>query len=172
VTDPGLVAKKLALIETYVRERRQLGNPAAIEHDVRERRFIEHTLQIAIQAALDVASHIASDERLGEPRTNHELFTLLAWTCSSCATPPSATWSISKPSSARSAVAWQSEHNVAHGGVSASCVEPFQELRELAKQRLSQSLESQEAQRYLNALLDKTAIERTGNAAALATAFG
>ena len=35
------------------------------------------------QAALDAASHIVSDERLGEPRTNRELFTLLArggWT--------------------------------------------------------------------------------------------
>ena len=36
-----------------------------------------HTLQIAIQAALDIASHIVSDERLGEPRTNRELFVLL-----------------------------------------------------------------------------------------------
>lgn len=34
-------------------------------------------MQIAIQAALDVASHIVSDERLGEPNTNAELFTLL-----------------------------------------------------------------------------------------------
>ena len=52
MTDPDLVAKKLALIE--------------------------HTLQIAIQAAMDVASHLVSDLRLGEPRTNRELFDLLA----------------------------------------------------------------------------------------------
>jgi len=45
---------------------------------VRERRFIGHTLQLAIQAALDLASHIVSDERLGEPATNRELFSLLA----------------------------------------------------------------------------------------------
>jgi uncharacterized protein YutE (UPF0331/DUF86 family) len=44
---------------------------------VREIRFVEHTLQIAIQAALDVASHIVSDNRLGEPRTNREVFDLL-----------------------------------------------------------------------------------------------
>lgn len=31
-----------------------------------------------IQAAQDVASHIVSDRRLGEPRTNQELFELLA----------------------------------------------------------------------------------------------
>jgi len=78
VTDPDLVAKKLALIETSVRELRTLGRPEEIARDIREERFAEHTLQIAIQAALDVASHIVSDERLGEPRTNRELFDLLA----------------------------------------------------------------------------------------------
>jgi uncharacterized protein YutE (UPF0331/DUF86 family) len=77
VTDPDLIAKKLALIETCVQELRSLARPEALESDVRERRFVEHTLQIAIQGALDVASHIVSDERLGEPETNRELFDLL-----------------------------------------------------------------------------------------------
>lgn len=77
MTDPDLVAKKLALVETYVRELRTLSDPDAIERDVRERRFAEHTIQIAVQACQDVASHIVSDERLGEPRTNQELFELL-----------------------------------------------------------------------------------------------
>lgn len=78
MTDPELVAKKIAVIETCVRELRTLARPDAIRHDVRERRFVEHTLQIAIQAALDVASHIVSDERLGEPETNRALFDRLA----------------------------------------------------------------------------------------------
>ncbi len=77
MTDPELVAKKLALIETCVRELRTICRPEEILRDVREERFVEHTLQIAIQAALNVASHIVSDERLGEPRTNRELFDLL-----------------------------------------------------------------------------------------------
>ena len=77
MTDPELIAKKLALIETCVRELQTLSRPAEIAGDVREERFVEHTLQIAIQAALDVASHIVSDERLGEPRTNRELFDIL-----------------------------------------------------------------------------------------------
>lgn len=77
MTDPDLVAKRLALIETCLREMRELGRPERVADDVRERRFLEHTLQIAIQAALDVASHVVSSERLGEPQTNHELFTLL-----------------------------------------------------------------------------------------------
>jgi len=46
--------------------------------DVRELRFVEHTLQLAIQAMLDIASHIVSDKRLGEPRPNRDLFDLLA----------------------------------------------------------------------------------------------
>jgi uncharacterized protein YutE (UPF0331/DUF86 family) len=77
VTDPALIAKKLALIETCVAQLRRLAQPAQLEADIREQRFVEHTLQIAIQGALDVASHIVSDERLGEPRTNRELFDLL-----------------------------------------------------------------------------------------------
>jgi uncharacterized protein YutE (UPF0331/DUF86 family) len=77
VTDPDLVAKKLALIETAVQQLRSLARPDSIREDVREERFVEHTLQIAIQAALDVASHVVSDERLGEPETNKELFDLL-----------------------------------------------------------------------------------------------
>ena len=78
MTDPDLVAKKLGRIETLVRELRTLGHPDRLREDVREQRFTEHTLQLAIQSALDVASHIVSDDRLGEPRTNRELFDLLA----------------------------------------------------------------------------------------------
>jgi uncharacterized protein YutE (UPF0331/DUF86 family) len=78
VVDRDLVLKKLAFIETYVRELRTLAQPTLIERDIREERFVVHTLQLAIQAALDVASHIVSDERLGEPQTNRALFDLLA----------------------------------------------------------------------------------------------
>ncbi|ETX07495.1 MAG: hypothetical protein ETSY2_10850, partial [Candidatus Entotheonella gemina] len=77
MTDIELLEKKLAFIETCVRELRELSQPEHIETDIREERFVAHTLQIAIQAALDIASHIVSDERLGEPRANRELFDLL-----------------------------------------------------------------------------------------------
>jgi uncharacterized protein YutE (UPF0331/DUF86 family) len=77
MTDRPLIYKKLALIETCVQELESLARPEAIQSDVREERFIEHTLQVAIQAATDVAAHIVADERLGEPRTNRELFELL-----------------------------------------------------------------------------------------------
>jgi uncharacterized protein YutE (UPF0331/DUF86 family) len=77
MTDPDLLAKKLAFIETCVEELRTLARPEKLETDVREERFVEHTLQLAVQAILDVASHIVSDDRLGEPRTNYDLFDLL-----------------------------------------------------------------------------------------------
>jgi uncharacterized protein YutE (UPF0331/DUF86 family) len=77
MTDRDLVEKKLAFIETCISELRQLALPAQLESDVKERRFVEHTLQLAIQAALDVAAHIVADDRLGEPSTNHEVFSLL-----------------------------------------------------------------------------------------------
>jgi uncharacterized protein YutE (UPF0331/DUF86 family) len=77
-TDRELVWKKLARIEVYVKELRTLGDPSLIRSDLREERFVEHTLLIAIQSILDVASHIVSAERLGEPRTNQELIDLPA----------------------------------------------------------------------------------------------
>ncbi len=77
MTDPALIEKKLALIESCLSDLRRLAKPEILASDVREQRFVEHTLQIAIQAALDVASHIVSDRRLGEPRTNRELFDLM-----------------------------------------------------------------------------------------------
>jgi uncharacterized protein YutE (UPF0331/DUF86 family) len=77
VTDPDLIAKKLAQIETCVEQLRRLSRPDQIASDIREERFVEHTLQIAIQAVLDVASHIVSDGHLGEPRTSRELMDLL-----------------------------------------------------------------------------------------------
>ncbi|MGE5125320.1 MAG: type VII toxin-antitoxin system HepT family RNase toxin [Betaproteobacteria bacterium] len=77
MTDPALVAKKLAFIETCVAQLRALARPERIGDDLREERFVEHTLQLAIQAALDVASHVVSDDRLGEPETGRDVFRLL-----------------------------------------------------------------------------------------------
>lgn len=77
MTDPELLAKRLAIIETCVADLRRVARLDVLRQDIREQRFVEHTLQLAIQAALDAASHVVSDQRLGEPRTNRELFDLL-----------------------------------------------------------------------------------------------
>lgn len=77
MVDRDLLDKKLAFIETCVHQLRTMARLDAIEHDVREERFVVHTLQLAAQAALDVASHVASDRKLGEPSSNRELFEML-----------------------------------------------------------------------------------------------
>ena len=77
MTDAELVAKKLAEIKTYLADLRRLGRPDLLETDLKEQRFLLMTLQLAIQAVLDVASHIVSDEELGEPQHNRDLFQLL-----------------------------------------------------------------------------------------------
>lgn len=77
MTDPDLINKKLAFIESCVADLRRLAVAENLASDIKERRFVEHTLQLAIQACLDAASHIVSDDRLGEPQTNQDLFRLL-----------------------------------------------------------------------------------------------
>lgn len=78
MTDPELLAKRLAALQSYVEQLRRLGRPELLTSDVKEERFILHTLQLAMQSALDIASHIVSDEWLGEPEKNRDLFLLLA----------------------------------------------------------------------------------------------
>ena len=77
MTDAELVDKRLAFIVTCVAQLRANAKPEQLATDIVQRRFVEHTLQLAIQGIVDVASHIASDDRLGEPSTNYELLDLL-----------------------------------------------------------------------------------------------
>jgi uncharacterized protein YutE (UPF0331/DUF86 family) len=44
---------------------------------LREERFVEHTLMMAIESALDVGLHIVAEERLDEPQRRRETFVLL-----------------------------------------------------------------------------------------------
>lgn len=77
MTDADLIYKKLAFIEVCVQDLRTIGRPADVRTDLREQRFEAYTLQIAIQATIDVAAHIVSDERLGLADTNRKAFELL-----------------------------------------------------------------------------------------------
>ncbi|CAN2043157.1 DUF86 domain-containing protein [Candidatus Magnetomoraceae bacterium gMMP-1] len=46
--------------------------------DKRARRFVERTLHILIEACIDIAQHIISDEKLREPVSYRDIFTVLA----------------------------------------------------------------------------------------------
>ncbi len=78
MTDEALLLKRLAFLETCVHDLTHTARIELIRVDIREERFIEHTLQLAIQAVLDVAAHVVAEQRLGEPATNRELFDKLA----------------------------------------------------------------------------------------------
>ncbi len=58
MTDAELIAKKLAAIETYVGDLRQIGRIDHLREDLREQRFIEHNLQLAVQADLDFVEDV------------------------------------------------------------------------------------------------------------------
>jgi uncharacterized protein YutE (UPF0331/DUF86 family) len=46
--------------------------------DIRARRFIERTLHITIEACIDAAQHIISDEQMREPTSYRDTFLVLA----------------------------------------------------------------------------------------------
>lgn len=76
--DDDLVAKRLAYVVDGVERLRRYAQPERLLVDPVQLGFVEHTLQNAIQAMLDVASSVVSSLRLGEPRTNAELFDRLS----------------------------------------------------------------------------------------------
>ncbi|MBM4063913.1 MAG: DUF86 domain-containing protein, partial [Planctomycetes bacterium] len=73
-----LVTKRLAFVVDCVAEIRQLARIELLPTDKVQQRFVEHTLQIAIQAMIDVAFAIASELNLGEPEDNRKVFDRLA----------------------------------------------------------------------------------------------
>jgi uncharacterized protein YutE (UPF0331/DUF86 family) len=80
MNDRHLVEKRLAFIRECVADIRRDAKPDQLEHDTVQRRFVEHTLQIAIQSMLDVAFAIAAQEVLGEPADHRQVFDRLSAT--------------------------------------------------------------------------------------------
>lgn len=76
--DARLVERHLSHIATHVELLRRHGKPDQITTDPVQFGFVVHTLQTAIQAAIDVAAIVVSERHLGEPETNREMFVKLA----------------------------------------------------------------------------------------------
>ncbi len=79
MVNQAIVNRLLNNIDSYVR---QLEDAADIgyqdyDQDIRFQRFVERTLQISIEACLDIAHHIISDERYREPSTYADAFAVL-----------------------------------------------------------------------------------------------
>ncbi len=78
--DQVLVERILADIKSNVRALRDANDISweVYRTDVRNRRFVERSLHIMIEAVIDVAQHIVSDEKLREPANYKDTFAVLA----------------------------------------------------------------------------------------------
>ena len=80
MVDRLLLEKILGDIRANVRELEKAKDITweLYQDDVRTRRFVERTLHILIEACIDVAQHIISDEGFREPSTYRDAFVVLA----------------------------------------------------------------------------------------------
>lgn len=80
MVDREVAERLLGLLEGYVNDLRGVQSISFTEYaaDIRIKRFVERTLQIAIEACLDLGHHIIADEGLREPEDNKDVFKVLA----------------------------------------------------------------------------------------------
>ena len=78
--DRVLLERILADIKVNIRDLRDATDITweVYRTDRRARRFVERTLHITIEACIDIAQHIISDEGLREPTTYRDTFAVLA----------------------------------------------------------------------------------------------
>jgi len=80
MTDRILLERLLSDIKSNIRDLRESSDITweIYRTDKRARRFVERTLHITIEACLDTAHHIISDEQFREPSSYRETFAILA----------------------------------------------------------------------------------------------
>lgn len=80
MVDREVVERLLGLLEGYVNDLKSAQgiNFADYTADIRTKRFVERTLQIAIEATLDLGYHLIADEGFREPEDNKDVFKVLA----------------------------------------------------------------------------------------------
>lgn len=80
MVDRGLILRKLADLDVYVRQLGEYRGVTADRYrdDWRTQRVIDRTLQIAIEACLDIANHLIADRQLRAPSTYADTFQILA----------------------------------------------------------------------------------------------
>ena len=66
-------------IESYLRDLEEIDKISYDDYsnDIKTQRFVERTLQIAIEAMFDIAHHIISDEKYREPNSYADAFSVL-----------------------------------------------------------------------------------------------
>ena len=79
MVDGDLLRRKLAELSEYVTQASEYRDLTAEKYraDWKTQRIVERTLQMAIEACLDVASHVLTDRGLRAPSTYAETFEVL-----------------------------------------------------------------------------------------------
>jgi len=74
-----IIFRLLNNIDSYINDLKEIDTVNYKEYsgDIKTQRFVERTLHIAIEAMFDIAHHIISDERLREPDSYADAFTVL-----------------------------------------------------------------------------------------------
>jgi len=74
-----IIYRLLNNIESYLKDLEEIDNISYEDYsnDIKTQRFVERTLQIAIEAMFDIAHHIISDEQYREPKSYADAFSVL-----------------------------------------------------------------------------------------------
>jgi uncharacterized protein YutE (UPF0331/DUF86 family) len=80
VVDPDVVARRLLALSESLKEleRPEAGDATALAASSMLRAAVERWLQVAIEACIDVASHVIASEGWPPPSTGREAFMILA----------------------------------------------------------------------------------------------
>lgn len=79
MVDRLVLERLISLINGYLNDLRSVKDATFADYakDVKLQRFVERTLHITIEACLDAANHIISDEGFREPEDNRDVFKVL-----------------------------------------------------------------------------------------------
>ncbi|MHB8279503.1 MAG: type VII toxin-antitoxin system HepT family RNase toxin [Candidatus Humimicrobiaceae bacterium] len=80
MVEKELIKRKLSFLEEYHKDLTEASTGLSYKkfsEDKITRRFIERTLQMAIECCLDIAQHIISYEKYREPINNQDIFQIL-----------------------------------------------------------------------------------------------
>jgi len=80
LVDKSLVLRKLSELEEYLGQIREFSSIAEEEYskDWKTQRIVERTLQIMIELAADISSHLISDRKLRLPTSYADTFKVLS----------------------------------------------------------------------------------------------
>jgi len=80
MVDADLVREKLLQLEEYINDLAEYQdlNLEKLTNDKILFRYLERTLHLAVEAVLDIGSHIISDKRMGNPKFSSQIIEILA----------------------------------------------------------------------------------------------